>query len=219
MCRFMETGMSDRRITSLDELLALYPNPIAPASVAKEIDHVDANYAALIAASPFFMLATNGPEGLDCSPRGDLPGFVAVRDAKTLLIPDRRGNNRLDSLKNNLFDPRIGMLFIIPGCGETLRVNGVATLSRDPELCGRFEMAGKLPACVIVVSVQSVYFQCSRAVVRADLWNPAKQVTKGDLPSAGQILKDITARDAAVATFDGEAYDKALPERVKATLY
>lgn len=211
--------MSDHRITSLDALAALYPNPIAPASIAKEIDHIDANYAALIAASPFMLLATNGQDGLDCSPRGDLPGFVAVRDARTLLIPDRRGNNRLDSLKNILFDNRIGMLFLVPGYGETLRVNGLATLSDDPELCGRFEMAGKPPACVIVVTVESAYFQCSRAVVRADLWNPARQVMKGELPSAGQILKDITSRDPAIETFDGEAYDKALPERVKATLY
>ena len=211
--------MSDHTITSLDALAALYPNPVAPASIAKEIDYVDDNYAALIAASPFFVLATNGPEGLDCSPRGDMPGFVRFRDAKTLLIPDRRGNNRLDSLKNILFDPRIGMLFLVPGYGETLRVNGTASLSSDPELCGPFEMAGKLPACVIVVTVESVYFQCSRAVVRADLWSPAAHVDKRTLPSAGQILRDITARDAAVETFDGEAYDKALPERVKATLY
>ncbi|KPH75096.1 pyridoxamine 5'-phosphate oxidase family protein [Bosea vaviloviae] len=211
--------MTQHRITSLDALTALYPNPIVPASIAKEIDHVDANYAALIAASPFFVLATNGPGGLDCSPRGDQPGFVTVADAKTLLIPDRRGNNRLDSLKNILFDPRIGMLFLVPGYGETLRVNGVAVLSDDPELCARFEMAGKLPACVTVVTVESVYFQCSRAVVRAGLWNPQTHVAKGAVPSAGTILRDITARDAAVETFDGEAYDKALPERVKATLY
>lgn len=206
-------------ITSLDALASAYPTQIAPASTLKEIDHVDANYGALIAASPFFVLATNGPEGLDCSPRGDLPGFVAVSDAKTLLIPDRRGNNRLDSLKNILFDNRIGMLFLIPGYGETLRVNGTASLSTDPELCGRFEMAGKQPACVIVVSVEAVYFQCSRAVVRADLWNPATQVDKRTLPSAGTILREITARAPTVETFDGEAYDKALPERVKATLY
>ena len=211
--------MTHHRITFIDHLAALYPNPIAPASVAKEIDHVDVNYAALIAASPFFVLATNGPDGLDCSPRGDLPGFVTVRDAKTLLIPDRRGNNRLDSLKNILFDPRIGMLFMIPGYGETLRVNGVAVLSDDPELCGRFEMAGKLPACVIVVTVESAYFQCSRAVVRAELWNPDKHVARGSVPSAGQILRDITVKNDAIETFDGEAYDKALPERVKATLY
>ncbi|WP_376989238.1 pyridoxamine 5'-phosphate oxidase family protein [Bosea sp. R86505] len=211
--------MNTHAITSAEQLLALYLNPVAPASIAKEIDHVDANYAALIAASPFFVLATNGPDGLDCSPRGDQPGFVTVRDAKTLLIPDRRGNNRLDSLKNILFDPRIGMLFLIPGYGETLRVNGVAALSGDPELCERFEMAGKLPACVIVVTVESVYFQCSRAVVRAELWNAERHVDRSSVPSAGTILRDITARNAAVETFDGEAYDKALPERVRATLY
>lgn len=211
--------MSAHTVTSLDQLAALYPNPIAPASIAKEIDHVDANYAALIAASPFFVLATNGPDGLDCSPRGDQPGFVMVRDAKTLLIPDRRGNNRLDSLKNILFDARIGMLFLIPGYGETLRVNGVATLSNDPGLCAGFAVSGKAPACVIVVTVESVYFQCSRAVVRAELWSADRHVDRGSVPSAGQILRGITARDAAVETFDGEAYDKALPERVKATLY
>ncbi|KFC65478.1 Pyridoxamine 5'-phosphate oxidase-related FMN-binding protein [Bosea sp. LC85] len=211
--------MTDHSITSLETLAARYPNPVAPASIAKQIDHVDENYAALIAASPFMVLATSGPEGLDCSPRGDLPGFVTVRDAKTLLIPDRKGNNRLDSLRNILFDPRIGMLFLIPGYGETLRVNGTATLSTNPALCARFEMAGKLPACVIVVHVEQVYFQCSRAVVRADLWNPANHADRRELPSAGQILRDITARNESIETFDGAAYDKALPERVKATLY
>lgn len=211
--------MPDHRIASLGDLARAYPNPIAPASVFKEIDHVDDNYAALIAASPFFVLATVGPEGLDCSPRGDLPGFVTVRDAKTLLIPDRKGNNRLDSLKNILFDDRIGMLFLIPGYGETLRVNGRAELSCDPGLCTRFETAGKLPASVMIVHVEAVYFQCSRAVVRAELWNPERQVAKQTLPSPGTILRDITARNAAIETFDGKAYDEALPARVKATLY
>ena len=211
--------MTAHRITSLDQLASLYPNPVAPASLLKEIDHVDANYAALIAASPFFVLATNGPDGLDCSPRGDQPGFVTVRDAKTLLIPDRKGNNRLDSLKNILFDDRIGMLFLIPGCGETLRVNGRAEISCDPELLSPFEMAGKLPASVMVVHVEAVYFQCSRAVVRAELWNAERQVDRRSLPSPGTILRDITARNAEVATFDGKTYDEALPGRVKATLY
>lgn len=211
--------MSDHRITSLDDLARAYPNASSPASLHKELDHVDANYAALIAASPFFALATVGPEGLDCSPRGDLPGFVTVRDAKTLLIPDRKGNNRLDSLKNILFDDRIGMLFLIPGCGETLRVNGRAELSCDPELCGGFAMEGKAPASVMIVHVEAVYFQCSKAVVRSELWNPERQIDRRSLPSAGTILRDITERKAEVETFDGAAYDKALPERVKATLY
>lgn len=211
--------MQDHLVTSLDALARLYPHAPAPASLAKAIDHVDANYAALIAASPFMVLATSGPEGLDCSPRGDQPGFVTVRDAKTLLIPDRKGNNRLDSLRNILSDPRIGMLFLIPGHGETLRVNGRATLSCDPELCRSLAMSDKPPACVIVVHVEQVYFQCSRAVVRADLWNATAQALRGTLPSAGTILHDITARDAAQETFDGAAYDAALPARVKATLY
>ena len=211
--------MSAHRIASLDALARAYPNPMAPASLFKEIDHVDENYAALIAASPFFVLATVGPEGLDCSPRGDLPGFVTVRDAKTLLIPDRKGNNRLDSLKNVLFDDRIGMLFLIPGCGETLRVNGRSEISCDPELCSQFEMAGKWPASVMIVHVEAVYFQCSRAVVRAELWNAERQVERASLPSTGTILRDITARNPAVETFDGKSYDEALPARVKATLY
>jgi PPOX class probable FMN-dependent enzyme len=211
--------MPIQMITSLGALSRLYPNPPGAASIAKEIDHNDENYGALIAASPFMLLATSGPEGLDCSPRGDQPGFVRVRDAKTLLIPDRRGNNRLDSLRNILFDARIGMLFLIPGHGETLRVNGTASLSDDPELCASFAMAGKPPACVIVVDVERIYFQCSRAVVRADLWNPASHADRCKLPSAGAILRDITAKNDAVETFDGEAYDRALPERVRATLY
>lgn len=211
--------MYPHQIDTPEALARLYPNAPAPASIAKAIDHVDANYAALIAASPFMVLATSGPDGLDCSPRGDRPGFVTVRDAKTLLIPDRKGNNRLDSLRNILSDARIGMLFLVPGHGETLRVNGTATLSCDPELCEPLAMAGKAPACVIVVHVEQVYFQCSRAVVRADLWNPAAQPPRDALPSAGTILHDITARNAAVETFDGAAYDAALPTRVKATLY
>lgn len=211
--------MQDHLVTSLEALARLYPNAPAPASIAKAIDHVDANYAALIAASPFMVLATSGPDGLDCSPRGDQPGFVTVRDAKTLLIPDRKGNNRLDSLRNILFDGRIGMLFLIPGHGETLRVNGTAEISCDPELCEALAMAGKPPASVIIVHVEQVYFQCSRAVVRADLWNATTQAPRGALPSAGTILHDITARDAALETFDGDAYDAALPARVKASLY
>jgi len=211
--------MPDHLVTSLDALAQLYPNPPAPASLAKAIDHVDANYAALIAASPFMVLATCGPDGLDCSPRGDQPGFVTVRDAKTLLIPDRKGNNRLDTLRNILSDPRIGMLFLIPGVGETLRVNGTATLSCDPELCEALAMGVKPAARVIIVTVEQVYFQCSRAVVRADLWNPQRQRARSTLPSAGTILHDITARNEAIETFDGAAYDAALPERVKTTLY
>lgn len=211
--------MSAHRIGSPEDLARAYPNPLSPASLFKEIDHVDANYAALIAASPFVVIATTGPEGLDCSPRGDEPGFVTVRDSKTLLLPDRRGNNRLDSFRNILSDNRIGMLFLIPGYGETLRVNGCAELSSAPDLCAQFVAAGKQPVSVMIVHVEKVFFQCSRAVVRAELWNPQKHVDKRTLPSAGKILRDITARSETLETFDGQAYDAALPARVKATLY
>lgn len=211
--------MAGDRIASPDDLAHAYPNPVSPGALFKEIDHVDANYAALIAASPFVVIATAGPEGLDCSPRGDAPGFVTVRDSKTLLIPDRRGNNRLDSFRNILSDNRIGMLFLIPGYGETLRVNGRAELCCDPDLRAQFEIGGKRPASVMVVHVEKAFFQCSRAVMRSELWNSERHVDKCDLPSAGQILRDITARDEAIATLDGEAYDAALPVRVKATLY
>ena len=211
--------MAGDRIASPEDLADTYPNPPSPASLFKEIDHVDENYAALIAAAPFVVLATAGPDGLDCSPRGDAPGFVVVRDSKTLLIPDRRGNNRLDSFRNILSDNRIGILFLIPGYGQTLRVNGRAELSCDPELCAQFEEAGKRPASVMIVHVEKVFFQCSRAVVRADLWNPQRQADARNLPSAGTILRDITARSAEIETFDGQAYDAALPARIKATLY
>lgn len=207
------------RMSSLEDLARAYPGPLSPATLFKEIDHVDENYGALIAASPFFVLATVGPDGLDCSPRGDAPGFVTVRDAKTLLVPDRRGNNRLDSYRNILSDNRVGMLFLIPGYGETLRVNGRAELWCDPDSCAPFEIAGKRPASVMIVHVETVFFQCSRAVLRSELWNPERHADKRNLPSPGTILRDITARNEKVETFDGEAYDAALPARVKATLY
>lgn len=200
-------------IGSEAELLSLFDAP-SEVSLAKEIDHIEANYGAWIAASPFFVICTAGPDGLDASPRGDAPGFVKVIDPKTLLIPDRRGNNRLDSLRNLVADPRIALLFLIPGLGETLRVNGRARLSTDPATRARFEFQGKTPKVVLVVSVETVYFQCSRAVVRGDLWNTAKHVARGSLPTAGQILNECSA-----GAVDGDKYERELPERLKTTLY
>lgn len=184
------------------------------AAVAKEVDHVHSVYRALIEASPFAILATSGPDGLDASPRGDAPGFVTVADEKTLLLPDRRGNNRVDSLRNIVADPRIALLFMIPGVGETLRVNGRAAVSVHPELLERFTVKGKPPRSVLVISVDTVFFQCSKALVRSDLWNPEKRVPRRELPSAGTILAGIT-RDA----IDGAEFDRAMPERVRETLY
>jgi len=160
------------------------------------------------------VLATSGPGGMDASPRGDAPGFVVVADPHTLLIPDRRGNNRADSLRNIIHDPRVALLFLIPGCGETLRVNGHASICTAPELLERFEFRGALPRSVIVVRVERVYFQCPKAIVRSDLWNPAKHIERKSLPSTGAILADITS-----GRVGGEEYDRAYPERLRATLY
>ncbi len=168
----------------------------------------------MIAASPFVVLATSGPGGLDATPRGDPAGFVAIEDNRTLLIPDRRGNNRLDSLRNLLTDPRIALLFLIPGVGETLRVNGRAEISIDPALLARFPMQGKLPRSVIVVHVERVYFQCPKALVRSELWNPARQIDRKALPSTGTILADISHGVAG-----GEQYNREYPDRLKATIY
>src|SRR5438477_2478921 len=150
------TGSSDHRVTTLEALATLYGEPYGPA-IVKEIDHINPPYRKFIEAAPFFALATCGPEGLDCSPRGDAPGFVTVADEKTLLIPDRRGNNRIDSLRNIIADPRVALLFLVPGLGETLRINGRATISVDPALLARFAVAGKQPRSVIVIAVETVF--------------------------------------------------------------
>jgi uncharacterized protein len=204
--------MSVATITSIAELEALY-GEINPVSLRKEVSRLTSAYQQLIEASPFCTVATSGSSGLDCSPRGDGPGFVHVLDDRTVALPDRRGNNRLDTLRNIVADPRIALLFMIPGVNETLRINGRATLSIAPELTHQFAVDGKLPKAVIVVTIDSVYFQCARALIRSNLWDPATRVDRSTLPTAGQMTK------AADASFDAEAYDAALAERQKATLY
>jgi PPOX class probable FMN-dependent enzyme len=200
-------------LTDAAALRSLYGEPSEPA-ITKEIDYVHPHYRAMIEASPFMVMATSGPDGLDVSPRGDPAGFVVVEDERTLLIPDRRGNNRADSLNNLIADPRIALLFLIPGVGETLRVNGRAEISIDPALLARFPAQGKLPRSVVVVHVERVYFQCPKALVRSDLWNPAKHVERCSLPSSGTILAGITR-----GRVGGPEYDAAYPERLKATIY
>ncbi len=207
-------GMHDGTLlTDAAALRELYGEPMEPA-ITKEIDYVHPHYRAMIEASPFMVMATSGPDGLDVSPRGDPPGFVTVADERTLLIPDRRGNNRADSLNNLIADPRIALLFLIPGVGETLRVNGRAEISIDPALLERFPAQDKLPRSVIVVHVERVYFQCPKALVRSDLWNPAKHVERRSLPSSGTILGDISR-----GRIGGPEWDAAYPERLKATIY
>ena len=200
-------------IGSIEELEALYGTPME-ASIVKEVPCITPHYAALIAASPFVALATSGPEGLDCSPRGDTPGFVRVVDPTTLQMPDRRGNNRADSLRNIVRDPRVGLLFIIPGVGTTFRVNGRARLRVDPALLESFVMEGKRPRCVIEIAVETAYFQCARAIVRSELWNPSKFVAPASVPSAGQILAALTEQRVG-----GEAYDQDWAARAKQTLW
>lgn len=200
-------------IDSVDALEALYGRPSENALV-KEVDHVTPHYRAFIEASPFAVLATAGPEGLDCSPRGDRPGFVRIADPRTLMLPDRIGNNRVDSLRNVVRDPRVALLFLVPGSGSTLRVNGRAYLSIAPDLLDSFAVDGKAPRSVLVLAVDAVYFQCARAIVRSDLWNPAAQVDPASLPSPGAILAAITAD-----RLGGEAYDREWPERAKRSMW
>ena len=200
-------------VRDVAELDRLYGEP-AESSIAKVADHVTPEYRVWIEASPFAVLATSGPEGLDASPRGDAPGFAIVEDERTLLLPDRRGNNRVDSLRNVVRDPRIGLLFLLPGLGETLRVNGEGAVSVDPALLARLAVDGRAPRSVLVVRVAEVYFQCSRAVLRAGLWDPARRVNRSLLPTPGQILAAQSR-----GRLGGDAYDEALQERVRATLY
>ena len=201
------------RITDVATLERLYGKP-SGAAVAKETDHLHPHYQRMIAASPFAVLATTGPDGVDTSPRGDAPGFVAVADEKTLLLPDRPGNNRIDSLRNILADPHVALLFLIPGIGETLRVNGRAAISTAPALLERFKVSGKLPRSVVVIAVDTVFFQCSRAIFRSKLWDPAQHIARTSLPSLGTMVADISR-----SGFDAESYDQGLYERLKGSLY
>jgi PPOX class probable FMN-dependent enzyme len=201
-------------ISTMAQLEALYSVPPSGQALIKEIDHVNAAYRALIEAAPFFALATNGPDGLDCSPRGDPAGFVRVLDKKTIVIPDRLGNNRIDSLRNLIYDPRVALLFLIPGVNETLRIVGRAEISTDPELCANLTMQGEAPRSVLVVSVDRVFFQCAKAIMRSKLWDPASKVARSTLPTSGKILAEITN-----GKIDGVERDHAAPERQKATLY
>lgn len=160
---------TDHVVSTLAELESLYGAP-SDSAVRKAIDHLDPLCQRFIAAAPFMLLATAGQDGLDCSPRGDQPGFVQVGDDKTLWLPDRRGNNRIDSLRNIMHNPRVGLLFLIPGVHQCLRVNGRARISVEPSLLQRFAVDGALPKSVVVVTVEQAFAQCARAVQRAELW-------------------------------------------------
>ena len=206
-------GYRDHLITSMEQLRRLYGEP-PPTSILKEIDRINAGYRKLIEAAPFVVVATAGPEGLDCSPKGDAPGFVRVLDERTLAIPDRPGNNRVDGFTNIMRDPRISLLFLIPGCGETLRVNGRAAITTDPELMQSFAVNGKLPRCVLIVELERVYFHCSKAIVRSKLWDEAAKIDRKSLPSTGAIIAELSD-----GKLGGETYDREAPERIKSMLW
>ena len=200
--------------TSVEQLEALYtPAPVA-ASTVKVAHRMTPEYRRLVEASPFAALATVGPEGIDCSPRGDQPGFVRIHDDTTLMMPDRRGNNRVDSLRNIVRDPRCAFLFLLPGSGTTFRANGRARLSIDPDLLESFAVDGKAPRSVIVMAVDELYFQCARAIVRSELWNPDRHIDPATLPTPGTMLAEMTDNQVG-----GDAYDQAWPERARQTMW
>jgi PPOX class probable FMN-dependent enzyme len=190
--KVMENG-ADHLITTLAQLVALY-GETHPPSIAKETDRITAAYRALIEADP--------------------AGFVRVADEKTLLIPDRRGNNRIDTLRNIIYDPRVALLFLIPGCSETIRVVGRASISADPALTQQFVMEGKTPRTVLVVTVETVFYQCAKAIVRSKLWDASRHVDRKTLPTPGVILAELTG-----GRLGGAEHDRTAPERLKATIY
>jgi PPOX class probable FMN-dependent enzyme len=204
---------TDHIIRDIAALEALY-GEVNEVSALKEISYLHPHYAAFVKASPFAVLATAGPYGLDASPRGDPAGFIEIVDDRTLLVADRRGNNRIDSLRNIIADPRVALLFLVPGVGETLRVNGTAEISADPDLLARFAVNDKAPRTMLIIHIESVFFQCSRALIRSELWNPERHIDRKALPSTGQMLAAVTDQ-----RIDGQTYDCELPPRLKATLY
>lgn len=203
--------MSTHVIRTADDLAALFGEVAAP-SYRKEHPTLHPVYQDWIAASPFAVVATCGPGGLDASPRGDVAPLVRIVDERTLLLPERRGNNRVDGLRNLLDDPRISLLFFVPGVGETVRVNGLATILADPALLQSFAVNGAPPRCVVHVAVTTVFFQCARAILRSALWEA--HAGQADVPTAGAILAALTADEEG-----GDTYDRALSERQRATLY
>lgn len=204
--------MSQHLITDLVALEALF-GEVAPPSLAKETDSLHPLYARWIGQARFALLATCGPHGVDVSPRGDAGPLVRIVDEHSLLLPERRGNNRIDSLRNLVADPRVGLLFMIPGVGETLRVRGRAQIDADPELLDSFAMDGKRPHCVLRIAVDKVFFQCARSVLRSRLWHSDEHDTAG-VPTPGAMLAALTQ-----GGMDGQAYDRALPQRQRDTLY
>ncbi|MGJ8529933.1 pyridoxamine 5'-phosphate oxidase family protein [Maritalea sp.] len=201
-------------ISSVEQLENIYGTSPSPASLVKEVDHIADIYAQFIQSSPFVGLATVADEGIDCSPRGDQPGFVRIHDEKTLIMPDRRGNNRIDSLRNIVRDPRTSFMFLIPGSHTVLRANGQARITTDETLLHSFEVDGKAPRSAIVLRVDRVYFQCARALMRSHMWDVAHHVDPKTLPTAGQVLAALTQGEVG-----GQKYDDEWLGRAKKTMW
>lgn len=199
-------------IRSVEDLKAIY-GEVSEASTAKVTTLLTPAYRRMIEMSPFVALATSGPEGLDCSPRGDRGSVVRIEDERTLALPDWRGNNRVDSLLNIVRDPRVALMFLIPGSNSVMRINGRAVVSVEPKLLNSFEMDGRHPRSVVLITIEEAYFQCARAVMRAELWQPERQAAPYDLPSPGEMLK------AAKEDFDRETYDREWPARAAKTMW
>ncbi len=199
-------------ITDLAALKALYPDPPSRAAIAKVTPRLTPAYRAWIECARFCLLASTGPGGTDCSPRGDDGPVVTVLDAGTLALPDWRGNNRLDSLRNIVVDGRVSLAFLVAGSQDILRVNGTARLSVAPDLLARFDRDGKQPRCVIVVALAEVYMQCAKSLTRARLWQDGDQ--SAGLPTLGTILQEITK-----GGIDGAQFDATAPARNRQRLW
>lgn len=198
-------------IDTIEALEAVYDTPVVPSALTKVADHLTPLYRIWIEAARFCVLSTVGPEGTDGSPRGDDGPVVRVLDERTLALPDWRGNNRIDSLRNIVRDGRISVMFIVPGSSNVVRVNGTARLTADTAITASFEQRGKHPRSVIVIHITEVYFQCAKAIMRAGLW------LRGDesaaLPTAGEMIRE------ADAGFDAQGYDATYPEQAKERMW
>ena len=203
------------RVGTVAQLEALYPgtSTVPPVTWAKETAIINDAYRRLIEAAPFFAVASIGPEGMDCSPRGDGPGCVQILDDQTVAFADRRGNNRLDTLRNIVLDPRVALLFLIPGWNECLRINGHATVTADADLLDGFAVNGQRPVTAVMVKIDTMYFQCARAIKRAGLWDAESRIDPAALPTAGELVQSV------VQDFDAKAYDADLQDRQSKTLY
>jgi PPOX class probable FMN-dependent enzyme len=186
----------------------------SPMSLAKELTRLDQHCRAFIALSPFVVLASASADGrCDATPRGDAPGFVTVLDDTRLAIPDRTGNKRVDTILNLQENPHLGLLFLVPGVAETLRVNGRAHVSLDPALLAPMAVDGKIPCAATVLDIEEVYFQCGKALIRSDLWNPERVLPRRSFPSLGKILAD------QIKGADADSYDRVIEERYRTGLY